>query len=116
MSEDNPRVGRFYSMRVTRNTLRGLPKSTLVPETQIASRTTSRFGSFQGTSYNNTTTSPSFDPLKILIPITDGCLILMAIIFVIALAIVALIVSMAIIKVYFMKGEVGSIWTDTWFG
>ena len=97
ISQDNHRVGRFYSMRITQNNSHRQPQSTLVREPQIASRTTSRFGSFQSTSYNETRTSSSFDPLDILIPITDGCLILMAMIFVIALVIVAIIVAMAII-------------------
>ena len=100
ISQDNHRVGRFYSMRVIRKNLHGKPESTLVPEPQITSRTTTRFQSFQNTSYNETRTSSSFDPLEILISITDGCLILMAIIFVIALGIVAFIVAMAIIKKY----------------
>jgi len=114
--ENNHRVGRFYSMRVTQNNSHRQTQPTLVRDPQIASRTTSRFGSFQSTSYNNTTTSSSFDPMKFLIPITDACLILMAVIFIIALGIVAMIVSMAIYKVYFMKSEVGSLWTDTWLG
>ena len=55
------------------------------------------------------------DPLTVLVPITDGILIIMAIIFLVALGIVALIVTMAIIKVYFVRGEFDSIWTDDWF-
>ena len=56
-----------------------------------------------------------WDPLKILIPITDTVLIIMGIIFVLALGIVTLIVIMAIIKVYFKDDEVDGIWTDDWF-
>ena len=56
-----------------------------------------------------------WDPLKILIPITDTVLIIMGIIFILALGIVALIVFMAIIKVYFKDDEVDGIWTDEWF-
>ena len=56
-----------------------------------------------------------WDPLKILIPITDTVLIIMGIIFVLALGIVTLIVVMAIIKVYFKDDEVDGIWTDDWF-
>ena len=97
ISQDNQHLGRSYSMRVIRKNSHGLPVSTLVPEPQSKSRSTSLFGSFQSTSYNETRTSSAFDPLDILIPITDGCLILMAIIFVIALVIVAIIVAMAII-------------------
>ena len=52
------------------------------------------------------------DPLTVLIPITDGIIIIMAVIFLVALGIVALIVAMAIMKVYFAKGKVHSIWTD----
>ena len=54
------------------------------------------------------------DPLRVLIPITDGILIIMAVIFLVALGIVALIVAMAIIKVHFVKGEFDSIWTNDW--
>ena len=56
-----------------------------------------------------------WDPLKILIPMTDTVLIIMGIIFVLALGIVTLIVVMAIIKVYFKDDEVDGIWTDDWF-
>ena len=56
-----------------------------------------------------------WDPLKILIPITDAVLIIMGVIFVLALGIVTLIVVMAIIKVYFKDDEVDGIWTDDWF-
>ena len=63
---------------------------------------------------NDPSDSPC-DPLKILIPMTNACLIIGAVIFILALAIVALIVVMAIIKVYFMKGDFDSIWTDSWF-
>ena len=61
----------------------------------------------------NETGTTSCDPLTILVPMTDACLIVMAIIFIIALAIVALIVSMAIIKVYFSNGIFKSVWTDS---
>ena len=54
------------------------------------------------------------DPLKILIPMTDAVLVITAIIFIVALGIVALIVIMAIIKNHFSNGKVGSIWTDDW--
>ena len=56
-----------------------------------------------------------WDPLKILIPITDTVLIIMGIIFLLALGIIALIVLMAVIKVYFKDDEVDGIWTDEWF-
>ena len=62
---------------------------------------------------NNETSK--WDPLKILIPITDTVLIIMGVIFILALGIVALIVVMAIIKVYFKDDEVDGIWTDEWF-
>ena len=55
------------------------------------------------------------DPTKCLIPLTETCLILYAVIFVLSLGIVALIVGMAVIKVYFMKSDSASIWTDNWF-
>ena len=54
------------------------------------------------------------DPLKILIPMTDAVLVITAIIFIVALGIVALIVIMAIIKNHFSNEKVGSIWTDDW--
>ena len=56
-----------------------------------------------------------WDPTKCLIPLTETCLILYAVIFVLSLGIVALIVGMAVIKVYFMKSDSASIWTDNWF-
>ena len=60
------------------------------------------------------TKAHGFDPLTILIPVTDGILIIMAIIFLVALGIVALIVTMAIIKVYFPRGDFDSTWTNDW--
>ena len=53
------------------------------------------------------------DPLKILIPVTDAVLIIMAIIFILAMGIVAMVVIMAIIKSHFStdKGD-WSFWTD----
>ena len=58
---------------------------------------------------------PKRDPLTVLIPITDGVLVITAIIFIVALGFVAVIVVMALIKVYFLKDELDSIWTDDWF-
>ena len=58
---------------------------------------------------------PTRDPLTVLIPITDGVLVITAIIFIVALGFVAVIVVMALIKVYFLKDELDSIWTDDWF-
>ena len=55
------------------------------------------------------------DHLTILYSVTDGVLIITAIIFVIALGFVAVIVVMALIKVYFLKDKLDSIWADDWF-
>lgn len=55
------------------------------------------------------------DPLRVLYSITDGVLIITAIIFIISLGFVAVIVIMAIVKVYFLKDEYESIWTDDGF-
>ena len=55
------------------------------------------------------------DPLTILFAVTDGVLIITAIIFIISLLFVAVIVVMAIVKVYFLKDEYESIWIDDWF-
>ena len=55
------------------------------------------------------------DHLTVLYSVTDGVLIITAIIFVIALGFVAVIVVMALIKVYFLKDKLDSIWADDWF-
>ena len=55
------------------------------------------------------------DPLTVLYSVTDGVLIIVAIIFIISLGFVAVIVVMAIVKVYFLKDEYESIWIDDWF-
>ena len=55
------------------------------------------------------------DSLTILYSVTDGVLIITAIIFIISLGFVAVIVVMAIVKVYFLKDEYESIWTDDGF-
>ena len=71
--------------------------------------------SLQSDSMTGNNDTNGWDPLKILIPITDGVLIIMAVIFILALAMVAMIVVLAIIKVYFKDGKIGSLWTDEWF-
>ena len=63
---------------------------------------------------NDSILHSQWDPLKILVPITDAVLIIMAVIFILALGIVAFIVFMAIMKVYF-KNDEDSIWADEWF-
>ena len=68
-----------------------------------------------GNSITGNIETSKWDPLKILIPVTDTVLILMGVIFLLALGIVAMIVLMAIIKVYFKDDEVDGIWTDEWF-
>ena len=55
------------------------------------------------------------DPLTVLYSVTDGVLFITAIIFIISLGFVAVIVVMAIVKVYFLKDEYESIWTDDGF-
>ena len=77
----------------------------------------SNFGSIQnfGLDSSREGSANVWDPLSVLIPVTDGVLIITAIIFIVALGFVALIVVMAIIKVYFMKDELESIWVDDWF-
>ena len=55
-----------------------------------------------------------WDPLPILIPMTDIVLIMTAVIFIIALGIVGLIVTIAMYKLYFLSDSVNSetsIWT-----
>ena len=49
---------------------------------------------------DDTATRSSCNPLKVLVPITNACLILMAIIFVLALGIVFMIVLVAIRYLY----------------
>ena len=55
------------------------------------------------------------DPLTVLYSVTDGVLFITAIIFIISLGFVAVIVVMAIVKVYFLKDEYESIWINDWF-
>ena len=59
------------------------------------------------------TQATKYDPLKILIPVTDAVLIITAIIFILAMGIVTMVVIMAIIKNHFSsdKGD-WSFWTD----
>ena len=56
-----------------------------------------------------------YDPLSILIPMTDLVLIITAIIFIMAIGIVALLVIMAITKMYFSQSNLNSFWTNEWF-
>ena len=55
------------------------------------------------------------DSLTILYSVTDGVLIITAIIFIISLGFVALVVVIAVVKVFFLKDEYESIWTSDWF-
>ena len=65
---------------------------------------------------NDSILQPQWDPLKILVPITDAVLIVMAVIFILALGMVAFIVFMAIMKVYFKNDDdKDSIWADDLF-
>ena len=103
--EDTSPEGEPYSMHICR--VNNVTRTSEASIWQPPSR---------GYSIVNDPSESSCDPLRVLIPITNGCLIIGAIIFILALAIVALIVMMAIIKVYFMKGDFDSIWTDSsWF-
>ena len=49
----------------------------------------------------NDTRRPAFDPLRILVPMTDTCLILYAIVVILSMAMIALVVILAVIKKYF---------------
>ena len=75
-----------------------------------------RSGSIQ-TSVNNIHdgfNTESWDPSKLLIRITDIWLVIYAVIFVVALGIVAMVVLLAIIKSYVLDCDVVSLWTDNW--
>ena len=56
----------------------------------------------------------SWDPSKLLIRITDIWLVIYAVIFVVALGIVAMVVLLAVIKSYVLDCDVVSLWTDNW--
>ena len=65
---------------------------------------------------NDSILPSQWDPLKILVPITDAVLIVMAVIFILALGMVAFIVFMAIMKLYFKNDDdKNSIWADDLF-
>ena len=83
---------------------------------RVPSAGTISFGSFMNLSSDAYTENENqvWDPLPILIPMTDIVLVMMAVIFVIALGIVAAIVVIAIIKVHFPKDNVDLDWTDIW--
>ena len=81
------------------------PNSTVIP---AEDRNT--IESLRNLESNGTRTSP-IDPSRILVPITEACLVLYSIIVIISLVMVALVVIMALIKKYFTKNDVNSIWT-----
>ena len=85
---------------------------------RVPSAGTISFGSFINLSTDNDIESQdqNWDPLPILIPITDIVLIMTAVIFVIALGIVGLIVTIAIRKLYFLEDNQhrSDIWTLFW--
>ena len=85
-------------------------------ETGMTNSITS-YGSIQTISRVPTTQAPerATDPLTFLIPMTDAVLIITAIIFIMAIGIVALLVMMAIIKIHFIKTDLNSFWTNEWF-
>ena len=83
---------------------------------RIPSAGTISFGSFMNLSEGQyiEDQNQDWDPLPVLIPMTDIVLIMTAVIFVIALGIVGLIVTIAIYKLYFLSDSVNSetsIWT-----
>ena len=83
---------------------------------RIPSAGTISFGSFMNLSEGQyiEDQNQDWDPLPILIPMTDIVLIMTAVIFVIALGIVGLIVTIAMYKLYFLSDSVNSetsIWT-----
>ena len=83
---------------------------------RIPSAGTISFGSFMNLSEGQyiEDQNQDWDPLPVLIPMTDIVLIMTAVIFVIALGIVGLIVTIAIYKLHFLSDSVNSetsIWT-----
>ena len=82
---------------------------------RIPSAGTISFGSFINLSEDQyiETQNQNWDPLSVLIPMTDIVLIMTAVIFVIALAIVGFIVTIAIYKLYFLSEHVdrNDVWT-----
>ena len=56
----------------------------------------------------------SWKPLKLLVRITDVWLVIYAVIFIVAIGIVAMVVLLAIIKSYVLDCDVVSLWTDNW--
>ena len=70
----------------------------------ISSGATSTSGSL-GYSLHNETRSTPFDPLTILVPITDSCLIVYAIVTILAIVMVAFVVILAFFKKYFPESE-----------
>ena len=82
---------------------------------RIPSAGTISFGSFMNLSEGQyiEDQNQDWDPLPLLIPMTDIVLIMTAVIFVIALGIVGLIVTIAIYKLYFLSDSVNptGVWT-----
>ena len=70
----------------------------------IPREATSTFQSL-GNSASNETRTPTFDPLTILVPMTDMCLILYAIVVILAMAMIACVVILAIIKKHFPESD-----------
>ena len=83
---------------------------------RVPSAGTITYDSFMNLSSNLyiETRDETWDPLPILIRMTDIVLIITAMIFVVALGIVASIVVIAIIKVHFPTDNVESDWTSAW--
>ena len=91
--------------------------SSETPQDTGTTNSVTSYGSLQTIPRIPATQAPerATDPLTFLIPMTDAVLIITAIIFVMAIGIVALLVMMAIIKIHFVKTDLNSFWTNEWF-
>ena len=91
--------------------------STETPQETGTTNSITSYGSIQTIHRAPTTQVPerATDPLTFLVPMTDAVLIITAIIFIMAIGIVALLVMMAIIKIHFVKTDLNSFWTNEWF-
>ena len=91
--------------------------NTETPQETGTTNSIASYGSIQTIPRVPTTQAPerATDPLTFLIPMTDAVLIITALIFIMAIGIVALLVMMAIIKIHFVKTDLNSFWTNEWF-
>ena len=102
-SSKNRRALSVPSINIIRN-----PLPTPPPNTRSGSVQTSLHDIHVG---DNT---ESWKPLKLLVRITDIWLVIYAVIFIVAIGIVAMVVLLAIIKSYVLDCDVVSLWTDNW--